>query len=77
MAMQGTDDFALGPSSYVEEPSNPRTRRCLLRLLRLTKLLRIVRSSRLINRYRADMSISYGIIQLNMFVVVTRAWYLR
>ena len=49
----------------------------LLRLLRLTKLLRIVRSSRLINRYRADMSISYGIIQLNMFVVVTRAWYLR
>lgn len=42
----------------------------LLRLLRLAKLLRIIRSSRLVTRYRADMSISYGVIQLVGFVVL-------
>ncbi|KAJ1451104.1 hypothetical protein M885DRAFT_530571 [Pelagophyceae sp. CCMP2097] len=43
----------------------------LIRLLRLAKLLRIFRSSRLINRYRADMSISYGVISMIKFVMLT------
>lgn len=43
----------------------------LLKLLRLTKLFRIMASSRLIARYRAQLTMSYGMLTLAHFVAIT------
>ncbi|KAJ8598336.1 hypothetical protein CTAYLR_002967 [Chrysophaeum taylorii] len=43
----------------------------LLKLLRLTKLFRIMASSRLVTRYRSQLTMSYGLLTLGQFVGMT------
>ena len=49
----------------------------LMRLLRLTKLSRIARSSRLVSRYRAQISVSFGFLNLTgniVLILVASHW---
>mmetsp|Transcript_6134 Transcript_6134/g.18516 ORF Transcript_6134/g.18516 Transcript_6134/m.18516 type:complete len:721 (+) Transcript_6134:93-2255(+) len=43
----------------------------LFRLVRLLKLLRLVRSSKLIKKYRANMSLSYGFLNVAFFMFIS------
>jgi len=43
----------------------------LIRVVRLVKLLRLARTSRLIHRYRADLSFSFGFMNVAFFVVAS------
>ena len=43
----------------------------LLRIIRIVKLLRLMRTSRLVHRYRADLSLSFGFMNVAFFVVAS------
>lgn len=43
----------------------------LFRLVRLLKLLRLVRSSQLLKKYRADLTLSYGFLNVSFFMCIS------